>query len=210
MTRGLSIKWSAAQLAFIKRRRKTARRVLHATFVRRFRRRDVTPDNIKALCTRKGWKTGRTGCFEKGIVPANKGRKMPYNANSARTQFKKGNLPHNTKFAGHERVSKEGYVEISVDETNPHTGYERRYVLKHRWLWEKAHGRVPAGMCLKCKTSDRLNTDPSNWELIPRALLPRLNGRFGRGYDDAADELKPTIMAVAKLEHQVRERGTTS
>jgi hypothetical protein len=41
---------------------------------------------------------------------------------------------------------------------------------------------------------------------VPRALLPRLNGRFGRGYDEAPEELKPTIMAVAKLEHSVRER----
>ena len=203
---GHYIRYSAAQLAFIKRGRKKPRRELHAAFVARFRRRDITVDHIKELCTRKRWRTGRTGCFEKGVVPANKGKKMPYNANSARTQFKKGGLPKNTKYLGHERVSKDGYVEISVKRRNPHTGFYRRYVLKHRWLWEKKHGRVPAGMCLKCK-GDVLNTDPSNWELIPRALLPRLNGRFGRGYDDAPAKLKPTIMAVAKLEHQLRDKG---
>jgi hypothetical protein len=60
-------------------------------------------------------------------------------------------------------------------------------------------------MVLKCK-GDCLNTDPSNWELIPRALLPRLSGRFGRGYDDAPSELKPTIMAVVKLEQQLYEK----
>ena len=61
-------------------------------------------------------------------------------------------------------------------------------------------------MCLKCK-GDRLNTDSSNWELVPRALLPRLDGRFGRGYEDAPVDLKPTIMAVAKLEHRLREKN---
>lgn len=61
-------------------------------------------------------------------------------------------------------------------------------------------------MCLKCLSDDKTNCDPSNWELIPRALLPRLNGRFGRNYDDASPELKPVILAVAKLEHQARER----
>lgn len=204
--KGKWIAYSPRQLAFIKRRRKMPRRELHAAFVRRFpRRRDVGLDAIKALCFRKGWSTGRDGCFAKGIVPANKGKKMPYNANSARTQFKKGGLPPNTKYLGHERVSKDGYVEISVNETNPHTGFERRYVLKHRWLWERKHGPVPEGMALKCKR-DRLNTDPSNWELVQRALLPRLNGRFGRGYDEAPDDLKPTIMAVAKLEHRLREK----
>lgn len=208
MSKGTYITYTPAQLAFIKRNRKKSRRELHAAFVKRFRRRDVTLDHLKALCTRKGWKTGRTGCFEKGIVPWNTGKKMPYNANSARTRFKKGGLPPNTKYLGHERVSKDGYVEISIKETNPHTGYERRYVLKHRLLWEKLHGPIPAGMCLKCK-GDKANTDPSNWELVPRAMLPRLNGRFGRGYDEAPAALKPTIMAVAKLAQQVsgKEKG---
>lgn len=204
--KGTYIRYSSAQLAFIKRRRKLPRRELHAEFCRAFRRRDVSLENLKALCSRKGWYTGRDGCFNKGHAPANKGKKMPYNANSARTRFKKGGLPANTKYAGYERVSKDGYVEISVEQTNPHTGFERRFVLKHRWLWEQKHGPVPEGMALKCK-GDRLNTDPSNWELVPRALLPRLNGRFGRGYDAAPAELKPTIMAVAKLEHRIREKA---
>ncbi len=202
--KGRSIKYSARELAFISRRRRMTRRALHAAFVRAFRRRDVSIDDLKALCTRKGWLTGRNGRFEKGIAPWNTGKTRPYNANSARTQFKKGGLPPNTKYLGHERVSKDGYVEISIKQVNPHTGFERRYVLKHRWLWEQINGPVPKGMALKCE-GDRLDTDPSNWELVPRALLPRLNGRFGRNYDSAPADLKPTIMAVAKLEHELRE-----
>src|SRR4051812_31988258 len=110
--------YTAAELAWIKDNRTLSRRELHAAFCETFNRTDISLDNIKALCTRKGWKTGRTGCFASGIVPANKGRKMPFNSNSARTQFKKGQLPHNTKYLGHERISKDGYVEISIDETN--------------------------------------------------------------------------------------------
>jgi hypothetical protein len=75
---------------------------------------------------------------------------MPYNANSAATQFKKGGVPPNAKFLGYERVSKDGYIEISINQKNPHTGYERRFVLKHKYLWETQNGPVPAGMCLKC------------------------------------------------------------
>lgn len=266
--KGAGIKYTARQLAFIKRRKRMPRLELHALFARKFRRRDVSVDNLRCLCVRNGWltgprkgrfkgrlrvytkseltwikrrrtmprrelytafiaafphltvslkgfkqlckakgfMTGRDGRLVKGNTPANKGKKMPYHPNSAkRTRFKKGGLPHNTKFIGHERISKDGYVEISVNETNPHTGFERRHVLKHRWLWEQKHGPVPKGMALKCK-GDRLNTDPSNWEIMPRALLPRLNGRYGRGYDAAPNELKPTIMAVAKLEHGLREK----
>lgn len=204
--KGRVIPYSAAELAFIEARRTLPRTELHAAFVAEFDRGDVSLANLTALCKRKGWLTGRSGCFEKGITPANKGQKMPYHPNSARTQFKKGNLPHNTKFAGHERISTDGYVEISIEETNPHTGFSRRYVLKHLHLWEQANGPVPPGMALKCLDGNKLNTDPSNWKQVPRAMLPRLNGRYGRGYDAAPDEIKPAILAVTELEYRAAKR----
>ncbi len=204
--RGKTILYSQAELDFLKARRAAPRRALHSAFVEVFGRADVSLTNLKALCKRKGWLTGRSGCFEPGHTPANKGQSMPYNPNSARHQFVKGQPPHNTKYAGHERVSKDGYVEISVAETNPHTGFHRRYVLKHRWLWEQANGSIPDGMALKCLGGNKQNTSPSNWKLLPRAMLPRLNGRFGRDYDNAPDEIKPTIMAVAEIAHHAAQR----
>lgn len=208
--KGHPITYSSAEMKWLKTNRTMSIRDYHAAFVDAFGRTDVTAPNLHALRKRKSWRTGRTGYFEKGFEPHNKGKTcLPgtggRHPNARATQFKKGNLPHNTKYVGHERVSKEGYVEISIEETNPRTGFERRYVLKHRWLWEQRHGAIPAGMALKCK-GDKLNTDPSNWELVPRALLPRLNGRFGRNYDGAPAEIKPTIMAVAKLEHRLNEK----
>jgi hypothetical protein len=204
--KGHRIPWSAAELAWIEARHDMPRRDLHAAFVAAFGRADVSLSNIVALCKRRGWLTGRDGRFPPGIVPANKGRRMPFHPNSARTRFRKGNLPHNTRHLGHERISQDGYVEVSVAETNPHTGYERRYVLKHRWLWERANGPVPEGHALKCLDGDRTNCDPSNWQAVPRSLLPRLNGRFGRNYDTAPAEIKPTILAIAELEHAARTR----
>lgn len=199
--RGRSIPYSAKELAWIKARRALPRRAAHALFCRTFGRTDICLDNFKALCTRRGWTTGRTGCFPKGHVPANKGKRMPYNAASAKTQFKKGHRPANMKYLGHERVTVDGYVEVSIAETNPHTGFERRYVLKHRLLWERKHGRVPAGHCLKSLDGNRLNTDPSNWIAVPRALLPFMNGHRGPNYDPAPAAVKPAILALAKLKH---------
>ena len=39
---------------------------------------------------------------------------------------------------------------------------------------------------------------------IRAAMMPRLNGISGRGYDSAPPELKPTIMLAAKVEHATR------
>lgn len=203
--KGTWTQYTAKQLTWIRAHRKMARRALHQAFVKRFKRKDVTKDNIKALCTRRGWKTGRTGCFPKGSVPANKGQKMPFNPNSAKTQFKKGQRSHTTKHVGYEYVSKkDGYTYLCIDEVNPHTGFEHRFVMKHKHLWEKINGPVPADHCLKSKDGNRLNTDPGNWELVPRSMLPRLAGRWGVPYDSAPAELKPTLFAIAKLETKAR------
>lgn len=175
-------------------------------FVAEFSRFEVTVDEIKSLCSRKGWKTGRDGRFVKGQEPANKGKKMPYNANSARTRFKKGATPPNRLPLWSERVGKDGYVEIKVPERNPHTGSPTWFRHKHVYLWEQANGPVPKGHCLKSIDGDRINTDPANWMAIPRAMLPRLSGRWTLGYDDAPDELKPFLLAVAKLEQLSRDR----
>ncbi|QFS84009.1 HNH endonuclease signature motif containing protein [Roseivivax sp. THAF197b] len=205
--KGQAIEYSDAELFWIEDNAQRPRKEAHSEFVYVWDRPDVSLSNFNSLCKRKGWMTGRTGCFAKGAAPANKGKKMPYNPNSARTQFKKGNRPHTYRGAGHERIcSKDGYVIMIIAEPNPWTGAQTRPVHKHRYLWEKANGPIPEGHRLKCLDGDKTNCDPSNWEPVPMALAPRLNGRFGRGYDQAPAELKPTIMAIAKLEHDLQTK----
>lgn len=205
--KGRAISYSPEELAWIEARKEMPRRAMHAEFCARFRRDDVSLIHINALCKRKGWLTGRTGQFHADQVPHNKGKKMPSHPNSARHLFQKGHRPHTYRGAGHERVDRQGYVIMIVDEVNPWTGAATRQVQKHRWLWEKANGPVPDGHALKCLDGDRTNTDPSNWEAIPRAVLLRLNGAARRlKYDEAAPEIKPTLMTIAKVEHAAREK----
>ncbi len=134
------IKYTADELTWIESHKRMIRRESHALFVEKFGRDDVSLVNFNALCKRKGWMTGRTGQIEKGAQSWNKGKKMPFHPNSAKTQFKSGREPHNTKHLGYERTTPDGYIEISIAETNPHTGYSRRFALKHRHEWEKANG----------------------------------------------------------------------
>jgi hypothetical protein len=211
--KGRAIIYSGDEMAWLEANKTLIIGEYHAEFVKEFGRCDVSAINLHSLRKRKGWKTGRTGCFEKGQEPHNKGVLCPEgkggrHPNARRTQFRKGNQPHNTRYLGHERVSKDGYVEISIDETNPHTGFERRYVLKHLHLWEQKHGPVPEGMCLKAIDGNRHNTDPTNWIPIPRGVLPRLNGGKATrimAYDTAPDDLKPALLTLARVEQKASE-----
>jgi hypothetical protein len=203
--KGQQIPYSAEELAWIRQRATDPRPATHAAFCARFDRADVSLQNLNALCKRKGWLTGRTGCFAPGGVPANKGRTMPFNANSAATRFKQGSRSGRAdelyKPIGTERLTKDGYRQRKMHDGLP---MQSRWQLVQRVEWEAANGPVPDGYALKCLNGDRHDCRPSNWEAVPRAVLARLNeGRHRTqiGYDAAPAELKPTVMAIAKLKH---------
>lgn len=203
--KGRPIHYIPEELAWIEANKDRPRAELHSAFCFRFGRKDVTAGALKGLCKRMGWITGRNGRFVPGQVAPNKGKAMPFHPNSAATRFKKGQRPHTWRGPGHEAIDKkDGYVWLIVAEPNPYTGAETRRVQKHKWLWEQANGPMPEGHVLKCLDGDKTNTDPSNWEALPRAIMPRLNGRFGRNYDNASPEIKPILLATAKLEHEAR------
>jgi hypothetical protein len=209
--KGRQIRYSDEELAFIEWRQAMSRRALHAAFVAEFGRADVTLDHIKALCSRRKWNTGRTGCFEKGLVPHNKGKPHPTRGRAAETQFKKGTMNGRARERyqpiGTERVSKDGYIERKVHDGMP---LQSRWRMVQHIRWEEVNGPLPAGMVLKSRDGNRQNTDPSNWIAVPRAILPRLAGGPHHqkiAYDDAPADLKPAILAIAELEHAARTRG---
>jgi hypothetical protein len=183
--RGRPNRYSDAERAWLKDRATMPRARLYAAFCATFDRQDVSRGALYGLMRRERWMTGRLG-------------------------FEKGHVPHSQNFIGHERLNKDGYVEISVAEPNPFSRSDqsdRRYVLKHKRLWEATNGPVPEGHCLKCIDGDKTNTNPANWLAVPRAILPRLNGgRWGRlSYGEADAQLRPSVLAVAQLQHAARE-----
>ncbi len=177
-----------------------ARRELTALFNRKFGE-DRTVIAITGALNRNNIQSGRTGRFEEGSSPWNADTKGLTSANI--TSFKKGNIPANIKPLGSERISADGYREIKIAEKNPYTGSPTRYKLKHVHIWEKANGPVPKGHILIFKDGNQLNCDIGNLALLSRAELLALNQH---NYRRAHDELKPSIMALAKLQTKAKIR----
>lgn len=216
--KGRAIIYSDAEIAWLSDNRTLPIGAYAAAFNAEFDR-DLTEENLHALRKRRGWKTGRTGCFVKGQEPPNKGKPCPpgvgaRHPNAQRTQFKKGNRTgranHVYKPIGTERITEDGYRERKIHDGMP---LQSRWRLVHLIEWEAVNGPIPKGHCLKCLNGDRLNTDPANWQMVPRAILPRLNGgRHKRHltYDEAAPEVRPTLIALARVEHAARKRRSAA
>lgn len=209
--KGHPIRYSAEEMVWLEENRSLPISEYHAQFCAAFGR-EVGAANLHALRKRKGWKTGRSGHFAKGAEPHNKGIPCPegvggHHPNVQRTQFQKGHGRSGVamkiyKPIGTERTSRNGYRERKIHDGMP---LQSRWRAIHLIEWEALNGPIPEGHCLKCLDGNRLNTDPSNWEAIPRGVLPHLSARFGMQYDTAEQDVKPSIMAVAKLKHAVKE-----
>ena len=104
--------------------------------------------------------------FKKGNVPANKGKRLVDFMSAAgierssRTRFKKGQAPHNLRPVGYERIDKkDGYVFIKVE-------MGRKMVLKHRWVWEQAHGKIPKGHIIAFRDGNKQNCALENLQMM--------------------------------------------
>ena len=139
--------------------------------------------------------SGRTGKFQKGHTAWNKNKKGFMGPN--KTSFKPGHTPSTTKPLYHERVDRDGYILIKVPETNPYTGAAHRFKYKHVWLWEQNYGAIPEGHIVMFKDGDIRNFDLNNLMLVSRSeqLIANLHD-----YKYQPSEIKPTILALAKVE----------
>jgi hypothetical protein len=193
---GTYIKYTREQAEFIRDGYRTMTiRELTAAFNARFGT-EKTESHLKAFTHNHKVRSGRTGRFPKGHVPVNKGTKGLKGPNV--TSFREGHVPANRKPLGHERIdTKDGYIHIKVPQQNPYTGFPTRYRPKHVWLWEEHNGPIPDGMVVVFKDSDKLNCVLENLMLVSRSELLRMNQHR---YADMPDELKPSVLYLAKLE----------
>ena len=100
------------------------------------------------------------GQFVKGHKAWNKGTKGLTKAN--KTSFKKGNIPHNHRPVGSERITVDGFVEVKIAEPN-------KWDLKSRVIYRKHYGEVPKGHTIIYLDGNKLNLEISNLKAISRA-----------------------------------------
>ena len=165
--------------------------------------REITVNQVKSFVGNRKLNSGLTGHYAKGQTPWNRGKKGYMGANI--TSFKKGNIPHTQKPLYSERVNRDGYMEISIPERNPWTGAATRFKHKHVYLWEQEHGPLPKGHAVIFRDCNNRNFELDNLLLVTRTELLHLNLHK---YSEQPDEIKPSILALAKLEAKAGFRST--
>ena len=155
----------------------------------------ITRSRLKGYIGNHKLNTGKTGRFEKGHIPHNKGLHTPTVGRMAETQFKKGRLPHNTKEIGYERITKDGYIEVKVTERPDRANGIRNFIPKHRLVWEAANGPIPDNCIVVFLDGDKTNCNLDNLALITRAEHLELTRRELRNENP---QLTKTGILVAK------------
>jgi hypothetical protein len=185
--KGRAIKYSDEELQWVSDNRTMEISKLHSEFCVRFDRSDVSAIHLSSLRKRKRWFTGRSGCFKKGGVPFNAGTKGLMKAN--KTSFKKGDKPANWRPVGSTRLSKDGYMEIKIEEP-------RAWKLLHIVIWEERNREVPVGYCVSFKDLDKATIEINHLELISRNENLQINRLHPLDHDESLIE---TIRLTGKV-----------
>lgn len=162
-----------------------------------------TKQQIKSFYGNRKLNSGLTGRFQKGHVSHNKGKHIQTKGRMAETQFKKGNLPPNTKPIGYERITDDGYVEVKVRMRPSHPYCNDNFVMKHYLVWEQAYGAVPEGHKLMFLDGNKQNCELENLQLVSDRELLVLNRKKLLTKNA---QLNKTALLVAKLNISTNDR----
>lgn len=147
-------------------------------------------------CFRKGIRNSPATEFKKGHVPRNKGTHPPTVGRMAETQFKQGQMPHNHKPVGTERICY-GKVQIKIAEPK---SWEWLATL----IWQSVHKKaLPEGCIIRFANEDITDYSPENLVAITKAQNAVLNHLHIHTYD--ADSLKAALL-ICDLKMQQSKR----
>ncbi|WP_276932675.1 HNH endonuclease signature motif containing protein [Dielma fastidiosa] len=164
----------------------------------RFNRRFGTSIAVSVMKSYKSnhkLNSGLTGCFPKGHVPVNKGTKGMFNAGGNKTSFKTGQLPPNTDPIGTEKVLKDGYVWVKINDA-PKAKKNVNWKQKQKLIWEQVNGPVPHGYFVMFADGNNRNFHLDNLVLVTKAEMLYLN-RNGLIYNDS--EVTKSGVLIARM-----------
>lgn len=158
---------------------------------------DLDKNDIAKMKRKLKLTSGLDTKFKKGQSAYNKGKKMSKEQyeKCKKTMFKKGNKTYNTRKLFEERIDVDGYTYIKVKEPN-------KWVLKHRWLYEKEKGEIPKGYNLIFADGNKQNLKLDNLLLVSDAELFIMNQKSLYKKDK---ELTKAGVTIAKLMDKVNK-----
>lgn len=159
---------------------------------------NITETAIAAIRKKHHILTGNTGQFKKGSIPANKGKKG-IGKGGVETQFKKGNIPHNWVPIGTERITKDGYIQIKIQEGK----LQRNWKGKHILIWEEHNGPVPRGFKVLFGDGNMRNFDIDNLILATDYQMLYLNSN---DLIKNGAEITKVGIALAEISKKISER----
>ena len=151
---------------------RTARTIQNKAYSLGVRKTPETIARMSREAMRNPEHGGRKTLFHANQTPWNKGISFTSGGRSAETRFKPGQKPHTHRPIGHERVTKEGYLQRKMTDTGV---TNRDYVNVHHLLWRSAGNDIPPGHILIFRDGDKTNIAMENLELISRQENMRRN-----------------------------------
>lgn len=167
---------------------------------------------LSSAMKRKGIKSGRTGCFEKGCISFNKGKKQTEYMTpegieqSSKTRFQKGKninkQRHKYAEVGTEVVDKNGYIMVRVAERIENKSHQF-WKFKQQLIYEQHYGEIPKGHKVIFADGNNRNFDIDNLILVSNAELLKMN-QYGLYYKGHAELTKAGLL-ITKLSLKRKE-----
>lgn len=108
------------------------------------------------------------------------------------------------KPVGSERIGKDGYIMVKVEEWPDRPQTKSNWKFKHHVIWEQANGRkLPEDKVVMFADKDNRNFDPDNLVAVPRKYIVRLNSQETPDYHDRDTLL--ACMALIDLQSGIKD-----
>lgn len=169
-------------------------------FIKRFGW-EISLGQVKSSIGRYHLNTGKTGYFQRGHAPSNKGKKMPKEVyeKAKATMFKKGHVPKNYRPVGSERINVDGYIEIKVEDP-------RKWKSKHNVVWEQNYGEIPKDSVVIFLDGDKMNVSIENLKLIKRSELLIMNKQKMFSNNAAITETATNLARLISTTHKAKKK----